>query len=169
MFVIFGAVVVGLVRFTVYFNDWLTVLNQITTAFLVLFLLTSVIPSARNFTGNWIVICSYVFGILLWLFCLVVTYEFWGLFGVFMGAVLFGVGIFVTALVALVVHGDISSAGLILFSLVMIYGVRMLGYWIASRYHSMAMNRKELLDRVTSGKADMADWMEADGYITCKN
>ncbi len=158
--------VVGIVWFTEYFVDWLAVLNQLTTAALVLLLIASFFPRARAFTGNAIVFCSYIFGSLLWLFSLVVTYEYWGILGVFIGAVLLGVGIFATGLFALLIYEGFLSALFIVFSLLVVYGIRMLGYWILSKYRPKSQYRDELMDRIVSGKADVADWMEADGHIT---
>lgn len=130
----FGFGVVILVWFTEYFSEWLAALNQLTTVALIILLFVSLFPRARKFSGNLIVTCSYAFGLLLWLFCLVVTYEFWGVLGVFIGAVLMGVGIFFTAFVALLIHGDFSSAGIILFSLLIVYGIRILGHWVIEKY-----------------------------------
>jgi hypothetical protein len=144
--------VIGLVLFTEHFADWLGTLNSITLMALVLLSLSSFVPSARAFTGNGIVFCSYIFGVLLWLFALVVTYEFWGVIGVFIGAVLLGIGIFATGFFALLFNGEFSSALIILGSLVLTYGVRVLGHWILSKYRPRITSHEVLSERETKSQ-----------------
>lgn len=154
---VFAAGVIGVAWFRETFSNLFKIVNDITFGVFVLLVIVSVIPRAREFTGNWIVVCSYVFGVLLWLICLVVTYELWGFFGIFLGVIMLGFGIFVTAFIALLMHGEFLLAASILLSLCLIYGARVLGYWIISKYRTREPLRNEPMDTIVSVATDTSD------------
>jgi hypothetical protein len=108
-------------------NGWVWII-------VLLLLVLSVIPSIRIHTGLGIYYGTHIWGAFFWLFCLFVTYELWGLFGVLVGLVFAGVGVFATALIAVLLEGEGMVALMIALNLAIIYGVRMLGYWIATKH-----------------------------------
>jgi hypothetical protein len=109
----------------------------------ILLVILSVIPTIRIFTGLGIHYATYIWGAFFWLFCLFVTYELWGFFGIFLGLIMAGVGIFITAFLAVLFEGEVSVALMMALNLAIIYGIRMLGYWIATK-HKERENEKEI-------------------------
>lgn len=87
----------------------------------------------RTYTGTGITLATFIWGAIFWLFSLFITYQLWGLLGVIAGIMFFGLGVFATAFLALIFDGQASGAFLILLNLIVIYGIRMLGNWIASK------------------------------------
>ena len=101
-----------------------------------LLIFLSVVPRFRDFTGNWIVVGTYVGGAIFWLLCFYVTYSLWGFFGILIGVGMFGLGVFFTAVLALTFDGQFMGALGFAFVLLQIYLVRMLGNWIITKYRS---------------------------------
>jgi len=108
-------------------NGWVFV-----TILVLLFL--SVFPRLRLYTGLGIYYATTVWGVLFWFFCLWVTYQFWGFFGILIGLILAGIGIFATATLAILTSGQYFATFVMVLNLAMIFGVRMLGYWIATKH-----------------------------------
>jgi len=94
----------------------------------------SIIPRVRNFTGNGIVLGTYLGGAIFWLLCFYVTYSLWGFLGIIIGVLFMGLGVFFTAILALIFDGQLMEALGFIFILVQIYLVRMLGAWIITKY-----------------------------------
>ncbi len=99
-----------------------------------LLLLLSIVPRFRNFTGSGIILGTYVGGAIFWLLCFYVTYQLWGFIGIFVGVLFFGLGVFFTALLALIFDGQFMGALGFAFVLAQIFFFRFLGYWIISKY-----------------------------------
>ncbi len=59
----------------------------------------------KEFSGKALFLSSYLYGILLWLGCLVVTFKIWGWVGIVIGLILLGIGIVPIALVATILSG----------------------------------------------------------------
>ncbi len=109
-------------------------LDQFVWAIVWLLIFLSVIPRLRLYTGNGIVFGTYIGGAIFWFVCLYVTYSLWGLIGVFIGVLFLGLGVFFTAVLALIFSGQTSTALYFGFILIQIYLFRLLGSWIASKY-----------------------------------
>src|SRR3989344_115955 len=99
-----------------------------------LLLLLSVVPKFRNFTGGGMVLGTYIGGAIFWLLCFYVTYQLWGFLGIFVGVLFFGLGVFVTAVLALLFDGQFIGALGFAFVLAQIFFFRFIGYWIISKY-----------------------------------
>ena len=137
MFVLFAFFVKGGVWLFENFHElFQTITNWVWGVALVLIVL-SVIPSIRMYTGLAIYYLTFIWGVFFWLFCLFVTYQLWGFIGIFVGLAMAGVGVFFTAFLAVLFTGQISGAFMIALNLAIIYGVRSLGYWIATKHRSM--------------------------------
>ncbi len=70
-----------------------------------LLLFLSIAPRLRKFTGNGIVIGTYIGGAILWLLSFYITYSLWGFLGIFIGVLFMGLGVFFTAILALIFDG----------------------------------------------------------------
>ena len=96
-------------------------------------LILSVIPRLRGFTGTVIYYGTILWIFTLWLNCLGVTYEIWGMIGIFIGVIMIGLGIFATAFLALLFSGSWIEALILLLTLGIMYGLRYLGLWLIMR------------------------------------
>ncbi len=137
----FIAVLVGISLAFLYGLVWITsklypiiqALASLGTVLLIFMLLPSAIfRGSRNFCGNGIVLVSYVWGLSLWMWALLLLYELWGLGGLFLGFILLPAAVPLVC-VALLLGGEFSTTGLIILSVIMIFAVRALGHWIISK------------------------------------
>jgi hypothetical protein len=110
---------------------WLVAINAI--AFLiVLFVLLplSIFRRTRAFGGGGIYISSFLFGLGLWVWCLLISYTLWGVGGVVVGLLLGGVGVVPIAFFASLFHGLWSILGQILLLVAITFGTRFLGIFL---------------------------------------
>jgi hypothetical protein len=141
--ILFAAVLLGLVWVSLLFIHggawvanvslpWLIGAGWITLALnLLIFLPLSFVRGTRRFCAHAIYISSHLFGIVLWLWSLLLTYVLWGPIALLIGLMLFGVGVLPIALVAAVVNGLWGTVLqlIVLFVLTMVsrfYGVHLL-------------------------------------------
>jgi len=115
------------------FLEWI---SSFTWGVVWLLLLFSIVPRFRNFTGTGIMIGTYIGGAIFWLLCFYITYSLWGVFGIFVGVLFMGIGVFFTAVLALLFSGQFGAGFYFIFILVQIYLFRLLGAWITTRYKS---------------------------------
>ncbi|MDQ3089792.1 MAG: hypothetical protein M3Q24_01390 [bacterium] len=121
------------------FYKYIEKINGFVFYFIIFLILLSVIPKIRIYTGAGIVYGTYLWGALFWLTSLYVTYTFWGFWGILIGIFLMGVGIFATAILALLFNGEGGTALIMLVSLIIIYAIRILGGWIITKYPEEAV------------------------------
>jgi hypothetical protein len=93
----------------------------------------SLIPPARVIAATGFVIASYVFGAMMWFCGLAFTYEVWGMFGVFVGLVIAGVGIVPVAMLAALLHGEWQVVIVFVILIVLTFGLRALAFWLAQK------------------------------------
>lgn len=115
-------------------------ISSFTWAIIWLLLPISLIPQLRNFTGGGIVLGTYIVGAILWLFCFFVTFQLWGVLGIIIGVLFLGLGVFFTALLALLFDGQFMSALTLGLVLIQIFIFRFLGFWIMSKYKTSTDN-----------------------------
>ena len=113
-------------------------ISAVTWGIVWLLLLLSVVPRFRNVTGSGMVLGTYIGGAIFWLLCFYVTYQLWGFIGIFVGVIFFGLGVFFTAVLALLFDGQFMGALGFAFVLAQIFFFRFLGYWIISKYRGAA-------------------------------
>lgn len=108
--------------------------SSITWSIVWLLLLLSIVPRFRDLTGSGIVLGTYIGGTIFWLLCFYITYQLWGFLGIFVGVISFGLGVFFTAVLALLFDGQFMAALWFIFVLAQIFLFRHLGYWIIGKY-----------------------------------
>jgi hypothetical protein len=91
------------------------------------------IPRARGFASVSLLVASFVFGFLLWVWAFIVTLTLWGWFGVIIGLLFAGIGIVPVAFFALLFHADWLGLANLAYMLFALLGARLLAFWIASR------------------------------------
>lgn len=87
-------------------QEWFFTIYWITLVVFVLFLLISCIKKARLVGAIGLMVVSYIFGALTWMFSLGVTWIIWGLIAVIIGLFIAGIGIVPVALVATLFTGN---------------------------------------------------------------
>lgn len=128
------ALLYGLVWVTSKLYPIAQALASLGTILLVFMLLPSAIfRGSRVFCGNGIVVVSYLWGLSLWMWSLLLLYTLWGLAGLFLGFVFLPFGAIPLVCIALLLHGEFGVIGIIILSVIAIYAVRLLGYWIISK------------------------------------
>ena len=105
------------------------------TLFLTFFILTplTLFKSTRSFAGLGIYFASYVFGLTLWVWSLILTYNLWGIFAVLIGLFFAGIGIVPVALLATLFSGKLSVFGELLLLMAFVPISRMFGMFMVAR------------------------------------
>ncbi|MBI4619907.1 MAG: hypothetical protein HY739_07075 [Desulfobacterales bacterium] len=113
---------------------WLTIAFSITFG-IALFILAplGIFRRTRGFSGNGMVISSYIFGLTLWVWGFLLTYTLWGGLAVFIGLFLFGVGVVPIAMLATLFKGMWLTLCQLLFLTALTFGSRILGVFLLGR------------------------------------
>jgi hypothetical protein len=102
----------------------------------------ALIPHTRATAATVFVIASWIYGVTLWFWALVLTYSIWGLIAVFIGLFLLGVGVVPVAMLATLFNGQLAvTAQLILLTLVT-FGARTIGLRLALEAGRDRLNRR---------------------------
>lgn len=84
----------------------------------------------REYSGVGFFISSYIIGITVWMWAIIIAYDFWGLTGLIIGLCFAGVGVVPVAILAALFHGNfLLCCGLIL-NVVLVFGFRTLGIYL---------------------------------------
>ena len=108
-------------------------INNFTWAIVWLLVFLSIIPRFRNFTGSGIIIGTYIGGAIYWFICFYITYSLCGLLGALIG-VFSLVGVYFTAILALLSEAQFLQALFVILTVIQIFFLRWLGYWITTKY-----------------------------------
>lgn len=84
----------------------------------------------RPWAGIGYFIASYVFGLTGWFMGLLLTWMLWGGLAVFIGLVFLGVGVIPVAMLATLFKGMWVEFGLLVLSIVLTFGLRVLGLYL---------------------------------------
>ncbi len=102
----------------------------IVTVFILLPL--AIFRKTRGFAGVGIYVASYVYGLTVWVWSLLLTYTLWGGFGVVIGILMGGVGIIPLSVVACLFKGMFSIALQVALVAAFAFGVRMFGLFLVA-------------------------------------
>ncbi len=112
---------------------FLNVATIISLIFCVIVLLPLLIVRATRFIPVWgLFIASYVFGVDVWMYGFLVTFDLWGAGGVFAGLLLGVVGIVPLGIIAAALHALWSTVGELAFGIAITYGARMFAVFLAA-------------------------------------
>lgn len=107
---------------------WLVLLSVIALGVCIVILgPLALIRYTRPWAGMGYFISSYVFGLTGWFMGLLLTWMLWGGFAVIVGLVFLGVGVIPIAMLATLFKGMWAELGLLILSVVLTYGLRILG------------------------------------------
>lgn len=140
LLVIIGAIVlpvifiVGTTAVSFWVREWLPYVfwSNILIALFILGPLT-LIPPVRFIAATGFRITSIVFGVMIWVCGLGVTYDAWGWGGVIIGLVFAGVGIVPVAMLAALLQGEWQALIVFVILLGLAFGLRALGLWLAEK------------------------------------
>ena len=108
--------------------------TDIGTVFCVVFLLPLSLFKATRIVSLWgFLIASYLFGLSIWMYGFLVTYDLWGGTGVFIGLVLFAVGVVPLGIIAAALNGLWFVAGDLVYGIALTYGARAFALYLAAR------------------------------------
>lgn len=93
----------------------------------------SFIRRTRGFAAAGLFIGSYVFGLTLWVWGLLLTYHLWGALAVFLGLFLLGVGVVPIAMLATLFKGMWPQLGELVFLTVLVFGLRAYSIYLAQK------------------------------------
>lgn len=113
---------------------WLVWISSLALVILIFVLLPlGVFRKTRAFAGNGMLIASWVFGLTLWVWGLLLTYHLWGALAVYIGLFLFGVGVVPIAMLATLFKGMWSTLGELVFLTILTYGARLVGSFVLTK------------------------------------
>ncbi len=87
----------------------------------------------KGVSGAGLFLSSYVYGLTLWFWALLITYFTWGALAVFIGLVMAGIGVVPIAILASIIKGQWATTGQIILFIVITYGSRVLGLYLRAR------------------------------------
>jgi|GEM_PF-345232 len=87
----------------------------------------------KAYAGVGLYITSYFFGFSMWMYSALVVYVSWGLFVMFIGLFLFGVGVLPIAILASIFNGEWSVLGQLIYLIGLTYGSRIIGLRIVEK------------------------------------
>ncbi|MBA7553862.1 hypothetical protein ES705_46466 [subsurface metagenome] len=100
---------------------------------IIIFLPLGIFKKTRSVSAFGLVISSYVYGLTLWFWALLLTYLIWGIRAVFIGLFIAGIGVIPIAILATALNGEWIITGEIILLLVLTCGSRMLGLYFAEK------------------------------------
>lgn len=104
---------------------WLESISSVALVVTVLILLPlSFIHRTRGFASVSLLVVSYVFGLSVWVWGLLLTYHLWGAWAVFLGLFFLGVGVVPIAMLATLFKGMWPQLGELIFLTVLVFGLR---------------------------------------------
>src|SRR3990167_1809739 len=106
----FVLLIMGGARLFEILNPILELIGGLTWGIIFLLIFLSIVPRFRNFTGSGIVLSTYLVGAIIWFSSFYITYSLWGFLGIFIGVLFLGLGVFFTAILALMFNGEFGSA-----------------------------------------------------------
>ena len=100
-------------------------------------------------------IASYIFGLGVWMYGFLVTYQFWGGTGIFIGLLLGVVGVVPLGIIAAALHGIWYYVGELIFGLAITYTARVFALFLVKTLEPRADGGppEEQIPTITSGSA----------------
>jgi hypothetical protein len=124
---------------------WLVRLAAVTLAVVVLVLLPLAISwRTRRFAARGMLSASSIFGMTLWIWGLILTYDLWGGVAVLVGLFMFGVGIVPMAMLATLFSAMWSTLGQLLLLAALTFGTRQFGAYLLAKLQAAEQKVYEL-------------------------
>lgn len=120
----------GAAEFSVWAMKWIPESVSISVLVCLIILPLSLIKPLQGLICQLYALASFIFGSCLWLYGLAFTYHEWGMLGVFIGVIAFGVGVIFTGTLAAIFSGTWVALGNIAFLFVLYFVSRLLSVWL---------------------------------------
>src|SRR4030065_2757888 len=118
---------------------WLQVIMWVVFTLDILIILSlGIFKKTKGASGIALFLSSFVYGLTLWLWGLLLTYMIWGIVPVIIGLFIMGVGVVPIALLAVAIEGDWAIFWQLILLLVITVGSRALGYYFTRRADELA-------------------------------
>jgi uncharacterized membrane protein YhaH (DUF805 family) len=101
-----------------------------------IFLPLSLFRATRFVSAIGFLISSYIFGASAWFAGLLASYIYCGIFWTVLALFIFGIGVVPLGIIGAIFHRDWLAAGLLFGGLVLAYGARAMGVWMAAKMDS---------------------------------
>jgi hypothetical protein len=126
---IYGSVALGAILIS-----WLYAISYIVFAINLLILLPmGIFKRIRPYAGVGLLISSFAYGATLWFLGLLLTYHLWGIIGLIIGLMIFGIGVVPMAMLATLFNGLWSHLISLVILVLLTFGSRILAlFWTAS-------------------------------------
>jgi hypothetical protein len=119
--------------------------NIVTVVCIVLLLPLAPFRKTRIMPAYGLYVASFVFGVCVWVYGFMVTYEFWGGEGVFIGLILGIVGIVPLGIIAAAWHSEWMIVAELMYGLVLTYGARAIALWLGAKIDRYEMEKRSRL------------------------
>ncbi len=93
----------------------------------------SLFKSTRTFSCWFFFMSSYVFGLCVWMFGLIVTYQLWGGGGLILGLIFGGVGVVPLGILASAIKGLWIVCSELIFGVLLVYGTRTFAIYLVNK------------------------------------
>lgn len=123
--------ITGAAKFGIWALDWIPGTLGIATLICIILVPLAIIPATRGIAANLFGLASLVYGACLWLYALAFTYLEWGMLGVIIGVLIFGVGVLFTATLAAIFSATWVVLGNLAFLFALFVIARFLSVWLA--------------------------------------
>lgn len=130
-------------EYLITFNNIVTLVCIVVLLPLAPFRKTRIVPAYGLY------VASFVFGVCVWVYGFVVTYEIWGGVGVLIGLMLGIVGIVPLGIIAALWHSEWVIAAELIYGLVLTYGARAIALWLGAKIERYEMEKRS---RLTEGE-----------------
>ena len=152
-FLLGGVVLIGLILLVLFFVKggvwlgekilpWLLFLMWPVLAIgILIFLPMGIFKRTKGAAALGLGISSYVFGLTLWFWGLILTYLIWGMAAVFIGLFIAGIGAVPLSILATALEGEWSTLGQLIFLLFLTFGSAALGSHFAARADELAAEK----------------------------
>lgn len=138
-----GLTLVFGIRVVAFIYPILLHISSITLAISIFILLPlAIFKKSRIISGWGLIISSYIFGVSLWMYSFLVTYTYWGVFGLVIALFMLGIGVTPIAIVASLFHWDWATIGNIAFGLVITFGARFLAIYLGEKVDKAKLQEK---------------------------
>lgn len=153
VFFLGGAIFIGLILLVLFFVKggvwlgekvlpWLFIIMwPVLVIDIVVFLPMGIFKRTKGAAALGLSISSYVFGLTLWFWGLILTYIIWGTVGVLVGLFIAGIGVVPLSILATALEGEWSTLGQLAFLLFLTFGSRALGSYFATQADEWAREK----------------------------
>lgn len=118
---------------------WLYIIMWFVFAFdLLIIIPLGIFKKTKAASAIGLVVSSYIYGLTLWFWSLLLTYVIWGAVAVAIGLFIVGVGVVPIAILATAIKGEWAITGQIIILLLFTFGSRILGFYFAQKADELA-------------------------------